>query len=237
MVFALILASHIYCQAHKVVPGPLKPLEAVTTLFNGSKTEDAFLQRMPKQEAEMEFGRVLKAEKADTSAYLVASFALAMRGVDMDANVIRICGPLKDADGQIESIAPSGGLAKDQILPEDIPTALYEIYKVRHFQPALKALFTTPIEGAVAENRDDDVMNAISRSPVDVLRLATQDRSVYPKLWDIIDWNIGPMSDRLALIKRLKSGHWPNAQIRHTASRLASDLRQPKHRVQQRPPR
>ena len=232
MIVAFILGA--FCadrQSHVASHKGPDPLKAVARLFNGDKTDDGFLQRMSKSEAEKTFGAALKATKADTSGFLVASFALAMRGVDMDANVSRICAPLKDAAGQIESIAPSGGLEKDQILPEDIPTALYEIYKVRHFQPALKALFTTPIDGAVAESRDDDVMDAVSRTPADVLRLAAQDAAIYSKLWDIIDWNIGPASDRQALIKRLKAGHWPSPEIRHTATHLANDLRQPKHRT------
>ncbi len=224
------MACHVGFQAH-TSSGPQTPLLAAAALFSGEKSDTTFLEQMSKTRAEKEFGTVLQTQKADSSSYLVASFALAMRGVDMDANVARICGPLKHAAGQVESITPSGGLEKDQILPEDIPIALYEIYKVRHFQPALKALFTTPIDGAAAENRDDDVMDAILRNRVDVLRLATQDQTVYSKLWDIIDWNIGAMSDRSALTKRLKLAKWPNPEIRHTAVRLSNDLRRPKHRV------
>ena len=218
-------------QAHAVVGA--SSLQIVASLFSGDKKDDTYLQHMAKQDAAKLFGGFLKDTKPDTSGYLVASFALAMKGVDMDVNLIRIVGPLKDANGQIESIPASGGLSRDEILPEDIPTALYTLYKDRHYPPALKELFKAPVDGAVAENRDDDVMDAMSHSAADVLRLATQDPEIYGKLWDIIDWNIGPISDRLALIKRLKAGRWPNPEIRHTAMRLASDLRQPKHRVQQ----
>lgn len=209
---------------------PSKWLQRAAHVFNGDDSSDDFLKGLTKPNAIREFGPFLKSEKPGTSAYLVAAFALAVNGVDIPTNLGRIVGPLKTSSGQIESIEASGGLNKDEILPEDIPTSVYTVYKLRHNAMALHLLFTTPIEGAVAENRDDDVMDAMTYHAVDVIRLATSDPVVYAKLWDILDWNIGPMSDRMALIRRLETEKWPSDALRKTAVRLASDLTRPKHR-------
>jgi hypothetical protein len=232
MVFVAIVAALSLGQKSAAPPDFL---ERAARIFNGDAPKDDLLMRFSKVEAQRDFQPILDSEKPETSAHIVAAFALAMKGIHMDENLARILAPLKKTEGQLESIPASGGLAKDEILPEDIPTAVYTLYKARHDLSALKSLLTAPIDGAVAENRDDDVMDAMSRNPVDLMRLGAQDEAVYARLWDILDWNIGPMRDRLALIRRLKAGRWPNQQIRHTALRLASDLRKPKHRISQKP--
>lgn len=201
-------------------------------LFSGERKDVATLKGVGAEKVSAEIGGLVKKSSINSAGYAVSAFALAVNGVDLEANLGRLAGPLKRAqEGKVTELEPTNGLAPGQVLLEDIPWALYLVYKARKYQPALEALLTAPVDGAVAENRDDVVMDQLREDPVPVLQIASNNPKVYERVWDIVDWNIGPKTARTAFINRLKSRRWPSAALKRTALRLAADLRKPKNRV------
>src|SRR6476469_4918760 len=83
---------------------PPEFLARAARIFNGAAPNDDLLIRLTKMQAEKDFQPLLETEKPETSAYLVAAFALAMKGIKADENLARILAPLKQTDGQLESI-------------------------------------------------------------------------------------------------------------------------------------
>jgi len=205
------------------------PFDTAAAVFSGERDAKA-LASMTKATAIKAFRSMTK-DPRDSSSRVVAAFALAMKGVDVDSNLGRLIEPIKDAhDGKIDELTASRGLAENQILLEDVPNAIYLIYKTRHYPPALKALFTMPVDWPAAEYRDDCVMAQLRTDPVPVISLASSDPQIYGTLWDIVDWNVGGPGDRKLFITQLQSSKWPNKSLRDTAVRLAHDLSTPKNR-------
>lgn len=214
--------SRAQAPAGVALPEPLKRAAAV---FNGERKEYAFLVSMPRQEAVAAFAPIQRSRYPDSAAYVVATFGLAMNGVEVPANVGRLVGPLKRfQDGKLAELMVSSGFAEGQVLLEDIPTALYRIYQARRSTEALQALIMAPMEGAVAENRDDYVVDLLRADPIPVLKLAASP-PVYARVWDIADWNIGLPQERRDFIRKLRTTPWPTPALKRTALKLASDLR------------
>lgn len=177
------------------------------------------------------FAPIQRSRYPDSAAYMVATFALAMNGVDVRGNVGRLVGPLKRFEiAEIKELSVSSGFREGEVLLEDIPTALYRIYQARGSTDALLALITAPMDGAVAENRDDYVVAELKRNPVPILKLA-QDPVVYQHVWDIADWNIGLPKDRKAFIQKLQATAWPTPVLKRLALRLAKDLKVRRNRA------
>lgn len=205
------------------------PLQSAAAVFSGENNSKDLLA-ISKAQAIKVFSPLLK-DPRDSSSRVVAAFALAMKGVDVDANLARMIEPIKDAhDEKIEELEADRGLAENQILLEDIPNAIYLIYKTRHYDPALKTLFTMPVDWPAAEYRDDCVMTQFRTDPASVLALASKDAGIYNTLWDIVDWNIGGLADRKVFVRHLKDTHVPSKPLKQTALRLARDLMTPKNR-------
>lgn len=170
-------------------------------------------------------------DSPDSSSFVVAAFALAMKGVDIDVNLGRLVIPIKSAhDEKIEELVAGGGLAENQIMLADIPNAIYLVYKTRKYMPALKLLFTMPVEWPAAEYRDDCVMAQLRKDPKPVLAMAAADPKIYATLWDIVDWNVGSMNDRKIFIHRMRTARWTTAPMKKAALKLAKDLAVPKNR-------
>jgi len=183
-----------------------------------------------KAQAIKTFTPILK-ESTNSAGFVIAAFALAMKGVDVDANLSRLVLPIKDAhDEKIEELTATHGLAKNQILIEDIPNAIYAIYKSRQSTSALKTLLTMPVDWPAAEYRDDCVMTVLRNDPKPVIALASGDAKIYATLWDILDWNVGSMKDRNNFIGRLQTIRWKTVPLKKTAMKLAHDLATPKNR-------
>jgi hypothetical protein len=207
------------------------PLQAVAHFVTGQPRESGYLRSMSRADVVREFAPLIKSEPVDSTARIVAAFALAYKGVDVDQNLGRMMGPLRRFEsGAIAELSPSTKLAGHEVLLEDIPNAVYRIYKARRYMPALKLMFTMPVDGAAAENRDDDVMEQLAKDPKPVLELAS-DAKIYEKLWDIVDWNVGTGPERDAFIRKMKSTRWPNKNVKAVAGRLARDLSKQKNRT------
>ena len=203
--------------------------QAAASVFSGEQDAKALLA-ISKASVVKDLNPFLK-DPRDSASRVVAAFALAMKGVDIDANLARMVEPIKDAhDDKIEELSASRGLAENQVLLEDIPNAIYLIYKTRHYAPALKTLLTMPVDWPAAEYRDDCVMTQMRVDPVPVMAIASKDAMVYSTLWDIVDWNVGAIRDRKSFISKLRSTKWPNRSVKETALRLAHDLATPKNR-------
>ena len=187
------------------------------------------LDSISKEQAIKEFTPLLK-ESQDSASFVIAAFVLAMKGVDVDKNLARLVAPIKDShDGKIDELTATHGLAENQVLLEDIPNAIYLIYRTRHYTPALKTLLTMPVDWPAAEYRDDCIMTQLRTDAKPVLEMA-QDVKIYATVWDIVDWNVGSMNDRMKFVARLKTTRWPNASTKKTALRLAHDVATPKNR-------
>jgi len=201
----------------------------MAAVFTGER-ELKSLNALSKEAAIKEFTPILK-DSPDSGSFVVAAFVLAMKGVDVDANLARLVMPIKNShDDMYEELKATRGLAENQILIEDIPNAIYTIYKTRKYGPALKTLLTMPVAWPAAEYRDDCVMAQLRLDPKSLLGFASSDAKVYATLWDIIDWNIGPIQDRMRLAKVLKTSAWSTPAMKKTALRLAHDIATPKNR-------
>lgn len=197
--------------------------------FFSSERKDNVLATMSKDDVAKDFSPYLK-DPQDSASFVIAAFALAMKGVDVDANIGRLVMPIKDShDGKIDELEANRGLAQNQILLEDIPNSIYLIYKTRHYTPALKTLLTMPVDWPAAEYRDDCIMSQLRIAPDPVIALASQDKKIYSTLSDIIDWNVGAMPDRKAFVHRMETAHWPPT-LKATAIKLAHDVATPKNR-------
>jgi hypothetical protein len=198
-------------------------------LFSGERKDNVFAT-MSNAQVVKEFSPMLK-DSQDSAGFVLGAFALAMKGVDIDTNIGRMVIPLKHvADDKLDELIPNRGFAENQVRYEDIPDAMFLIYKTRHYTPALKALFTMPVDGPCAENRDDDVMAQLRKDPKPVLALAAADKGVYATLWDLVDWNVGSMTDRKIFIHRMQTAHWTTPAMKRVALQLAKDLKTPKNR-------
>jgi hypothetical protein len=205
------------------------PLQKAAAVLSEERPTET-LGLMSKQVAIKVFTPLLKAP-SDSSGYVVAAFALAMKGVDTDTNLARMMVPIKShKDEKLEELVASHGMAENQIMLADIPNGIYLVYKTRKYAPALKALFTMPVEWPAAEYRDDCVMAQLRKDPKPVLAMAANDPKIYATLWDIVDWNVGSINDRKIFIHRMQTAKWTTTPMKKAALQLAKDLKRRKNR-------
>lgn len=190
-----------------------------------------YLKSVSRENAVRVLQPVLKTEPSNTSGYFLAAWVLACKGIELSSNTQRVLRPaLIWKENSTRDFTPTHGLAPDAVLLEDVPQALFLIVKSQRYQPALRALVTMPSDGAVAENQDDCLMDLLKQEPVTVMRLAATDKSIYRKLVDTVDWNVGPPASRKAFLSTLGATRWPNPKVRSTAVAFIRALRTPIHR-------
>ena len=204
------------------------PIQKAAAVLSGEQPATAL--KLSTKDATAAFAPLLKGSP-NSSGFVVAAFALAMSGVDIDANIGRLIIPIKNArDEKIEELTESNGLAENQIMLADIPNGIYMIYKTRKHLPALKALLSMPIEWPAAEYRDDCILAQIRKDPKPIFQMAGNDKNIYNTLWDIVDWNIGSPTERKVFINRLQTAKWTTAPMKKAAMQLSKDLQKPKNR-------
>jgi hypothetical protein len=219
------------CAFVAAVAAAQTPFRNVAAYFSGERKDDV-LSKISKAMAVKEFSPMLK-DSPDSAGYVIAAFVLAMKGVDLDGNLARLVVPIKDAHNEkIEELTATHGLAENQILLEDVPNAIYQIYKTQHYLPALKTLFTMPVDWPAAEYRDDCVMAQLRSDPKPVMAMAAGDKKIYATLWDIVDWNVGAVTDRKIFIHRMQTARWTTPAMKRVALQLAHDLATPRNRPQ-----
>jgi hypothetical protein len=192
----------------------------------------ASFKNISRQDAARLLTPIIAEQPSNTSGYFLASLLLACKGIDLRANTERVLKPaLVWKENSTREFKSTNGLAPNAVLLEDVPRALFLIVKTQKYQPAVKALITMPSDGAVAENQDDCIMDLLKQEPVTVMRLAAQDKAIYDKLVDTIDWNVGSPASRSAFLGKLAAVRWPNTALRRKADALIRTLKKPIHRT------
>ena len=116
--------------------------KAAKVLAEATKAESYF-RAMDKAQAIKLFQPVLKESSPRTTGRFVAAFVLACKGVDLKNNVQKVLQPSVDWKSGFnpeEVLKPSNGMAEHDLVMEDVPEALYLIYRIQHYQPALHDL-------------------------------------------------------------------------------------------------